>query len=158
MSLIIKISGLDLARDHLARFRGSMLDMTDTMSKVGEAMTKYYSNEPFISRGGVYGQTWAPLANSTVSEKSRKWPGRGDLVRSGEMQDGFGFTVTPLSVTIRNKVQVSSKHGSYNLLQLQQEGTKHIPPRMVMALNETLQTAVEAIVKEDVLLKIEETR
>lgn len=154
MPLVIKTTGLDLTKEHLARFRASMADMSGTMAKVGELLTRYYSGEAFVSQGQVYDKPWAPLASSTVAEKSRKWPGRPPLVRSGAMQDGFGMTITPVSVTIRNSVEV----GSYNLLTLQQNGTaRGIPPRTVMALNDSLRTEATAIVKEDVLAKIKET-
>lgn len=159
MSLVISLKGVDLAKDHLVRFKASMADMTGTMEKLGVLMAKYFSGEAFVSQGQVYDKPWDALAESTVAEKSKNWPGRPPLVRTGDLQNGFGYTITPLSVTVRNKVEVTSKSGTYNLLQLQQEGTSRgIPPRMVMALNEHLKTEVSAVVKEDVLAKIEETR
>lgn len=158
MSLVISLKGVDLSRDHLARFKASMTNMTGTMDKLGILMAKYFSGEAFVSQGQVYDKPWEPLAPATVRDKSRNWPGRPPLVRTGDLQNGFGYTITPLSVTVRNKVEVQSKSGSYNLLRIQQEGTKHIPPRMVMALNEHLKTEISLVVKEDVLAKIEETR
>lgn len=154
MGMTITIKGIDLTKEHLVRFRSSMADMTETMGKIGETLAKYYSNEPFVSRGGVYNRSWQDLAPATQTYKSLHWPGRGPLVRSGDLQDGFGYTVTPLSATIRNSVKVNG----YSLLALQQNGTSRgIPPRLVMALNTQLEAEVTAIVHEDVAAKVTES-
>jgi phage gpG-like protein len=153
----------DLPKEHLARFKTAMSDMSTAMIEIGESLTKYYSSEPFVSKGTIYGSQWQPLASTTSASKHRRYPANEQqpLVASGAMQQGFGYEATPLSVAVRNKVQV----GSYNLLSIHQHGTDtagrghhiHIPARTVMALNETLRQEIEVIVVEDVSKKIEAT-
>ena len=150
MGMVISIKGLQLTEDHLTRFVESMADMSPTMEKIGILLTKYYSGEAFVSQGQVYDKPWEPLNPSTAAYKAINWPGRQPLVRTGAMQNGFGYQVTPLSVTIRNKKEY---------FEYQQNGTSRgIPPRMMMALNATLTAEATAIVQEDVALNIESTR
>jgi hypothetical protein len=160
MEMAITFKGLDLTEQHITKFNASMHEgMPETMAEIGEELGKYYSGQAFVSQGAVYGKPWAPLADSTVAEKSKNWPGRPPLVRTGDLQNGFKYEATLVSVHVSNKVQVSGKGGTYNLLELQQGGTSRgIPPRLVMALNDTLKTEIVKKIVAGITLKIVETR
>lgn len=159
-TMVIKMEGIDTTIGHISAFADKMAEgLPDTMADIGTTLGKYYSGQAFASQGGVYEKPWAPLAAATVAEKSKNWPGRPPLVRTGDLQNGFHFDATPFSVTVSNKVEVTGKNGTYNLLSIHQHGThRGIPPRLIMALNDTLIAQILAKVRAAVVAKLEETQ
>lgn len=155
MPMVFKVSGLDLAKEHLAKFSESMADNTELMAEIGTTISEYAANEAFVSQGQVYGQPWEPLNSTYAVAKAKKWAGRPMEVQTGAMQDGFGSDYTPTTVVVRNKVDVNG----YNLLTLQQKGTSRgLPPRLILALNDALKATILAMVKVVIDTKLKESK
>lgn len=158
MPMVIKVTGIKVAQEHFERFSVAMADNPTLMREIGTTIAAYASGEGFTSRGQVYGQPWDPLSDKYAARKATKW-GTPMEVQTGAMQDGFGVDYTPGTVVVRNKVEVSGKSGTYNLLTLQQKGTKRgLPPRMILALNDTLKATILGMVKLVIQTKLKETK
>ena len=67
-------------------------------------MLRYYSDTVFTSSGQALGLPWVQLKQGTIDEKTKNWPGRGILQRSGALQGGFTDDITPVSLYISNTV------------------------------------------------------
>lgn len=117
-----------------------------TFTKVGETMIKFYSTQPFLSQGGVYGRPWDPLNPKYEAYKERKYPGRGILVASGKMQDSFKAHATSSRVEITNSAEYFAKH---------QLG-KGVPQRVSMMLDTQRRELAIKTIHADLKLKIAE--
>ena len=142
----IKIAGEDELSAKLSIASKAVGELTEEFLEVGKQMTDFFSTEPFLSQGGVYGERWAALADSTKKQKERKYPGRGVLVASGDMQNSFKYSATPVSVTIMNSSKLFAFH---------QLGTTKMPQRVMMLLDDTRQKKVISIVEEMLTPKLE---
>ena len=143
----IKIEGLPQLQTRLQRVVDSMGSLQPTFRKVGEVMTKFYSTQPFLSQGGVYGEHWAPLSAKYEVKKERAYPGRGILVASGKMMDSFKAEATNHSVTITNTSELFAYH---------QMGTSKMPQRVSMMLDEQRRQLAMKTISADLKIRIKE--
>jgi phage gpG-like protein len=125
----IKIEGQDQLTNKLNNALNSLDDLKDIFSDVGTKMVDFFSTEPFLSQGGIYGQRWDKLTPAYLKQKEKKWGGgKGVLVASGEMQNSFVSKPTSMSVVLMNTSHVFVFH---------QLGTEKMPQRVMMLLDDT---------------------
>ncbi len=146
MNVSVTVHGSKEEVDRLTRLGVDLLDWQTEMTEIGILLTHYYENEGFVSHGSVYGLPWQSLAPSTQADKSVNWAGRPDLVRTGDMQQGFESHPAISNVTIDNKM---------DYFEYQQDGTgRGIPPRVMMSINETLVAMITGVIKAGIETKI----
>ena len=102
------------------------LNLIRAFGASGLYLTRFFSGEVFVSRGRVIGEPWPTLNPSYAAWKARMFPGRPPLVMSGEMMRSFGFEEHKRSLELFN----TSDHFDFH-----QEGTHHIPQRMMMKID-----------------------
>lgn len=111
--------------------------MRDTFNKVGVALVPIFSGQVFASRGGVIGESWAGLSQSTQQSKSKRYPGRPPLVATGEMQGSFTADASD------DRVEISNRDPKFKF---HQGGTSKMPARKMLKLaGLPEQTAVKII-------------
>lgn len=103
------------------------LSLKRSLGASGLYLTRFFSGEVFASRGRVIGAPWAPLNSSYASWKARMFPGRPPLVQSGEMMRSFTWEASKRTLELGN----SSDHFDFH-----QEGTRRIPARVMMRIDE----------------------
>jgi phage gpG-like protein len=136
MDFNISVSGESELVDKLSTLTGSLLVWPEEMSKTGDLVKAYLSNQVYASQGTVLGAQWAPLSAAYSAAKVKKYPGKGTLVASGEMMQSYYTVPTDLAVTIMAGVDYAQYH---------QTGTSKMPQRLLFALNDTLIAGIEAI-------------
>lgn len=97
------------------------------MRDSGEYLTKFYSGQVFASRGGVIGKPWPRLTPSYAALKAEHFPGRPPLIRTGLMNKSFKYQYAALHARVFNTAPYFEEH---------QEGTRKMPARVMMALDE----------------------
>lgn len=142
----LHIEGAPQLQARLQRVINRLGSLQPTFQKAGEVMVKFYSTQPFLSQGAVYGEPWAPLDPKYAAYKERKYPGRGILVASGKMMDSFKATATSHRVEITNDTDYFAKH------QLGQG----VPQRVSMKLDEQRKQLAIKTINADLKIKIAE--
>lgn len=123
---VVTIKGDKEFREKLLAFVGQGLDLKKSMNETGDYLTRFWSGEVFVSRGGVINERWADLNPSYAAWKARMWPGRPPLVRTGLMQQGFRHKSTKLSTELWNEAEYFKYH---------QEGWG-VPERVMMKVDD----------------------
>jgi phage gpG-like protein len=147
LSIQIRITGSRELKQKLTRLSSSLYDLRGAMDQVGAETARYYSNQGFNSQGGVFGAAWSPLARRTIVQKSRKYPGRSPLVRTGKMRDSFTYTASSRSVLVGNKMDYFKYHQSTL-------PRKKIPRRQMMGVNAPVKKIVQDIITAEIKRKI----
>lgn len=124
-------------------------DLRSAMNEVGRGAVKTFSGPVFTSRGQFIGESWPRLSDDYAARKAKKYPGRPVLVRTGEMQGGFKYESTGMSVTIYNPVP----HFIYH--QSTAPRTK-IPRRAMIGIYKGLDADVRNTVSAVIARKIQE--
>ncbi|TFD14183.1 hypothetical protein E3T26_08650 [Cryobacterium sp. TMT1-21] len=118
-------------KELVAKLRGFIgsdgVNLKRGLGASGLYLTKFFSGEVFASRGGVIGKPWPRLNDSYAAWKARRWPGRPPLIQSGEMLRSFQFKDSARKLELWN----SSDHFEFH-----QDGTRHIPQRMMMRIDQ----------------------
>ena len=153
-TLTVTVSGSRAVIEKMQKLGQSLYEFEPEFNEIGKMQAEFYGNDAFNSRGSVYGQEWTPLNPAYAAWKAQNYPGRPMEVQSGEMRSSFAWKATPVMVIISNTAKTKS---GIPLLALQQAGSNRgLPPRLIMALEQTQVTKIETIIKEAVTRKIEE--
>lgn len=102
------------------------LNLKKSMGASGLYLTRFFSGEVFTSRGRVIDEPWPALNPRYAAWKARTFPGSPPLIRSGEMNDSFGFEEHKRSLDLFN----TADHFDYH-----QEG-RGVPQRMMMKIDQ----------------------
>lgn len=145
LNISISIRGGRETSAKLGRIGTQLLNFTNPMKQIGEQFVDFYSSEPFVTEGGIYGDHWAALAPSTLREKANKFPGRGMEIRTGKMQQGFRAETNIMSARIFNIT---------DYFRFPQQGTSNMPQRLIMGLTQERLKTVADIIKRDVEQKL----
>lgn len=127
-TIVIEVKGQEGVASNLKRLSAGLNNLTSPMSEIGRYLTGFFSGEMFASRGGVVGESWAPLDDRYAAYKARTFPGRPPLIRRGTMNRSFKANAGRASVLLYNSDPKFDYH---------QLGTKHIPARTMMAIDQT---------------------
>lgn len=141
----LKITG---TKEEINKFHSlgeKLTNFSTAMMRIGDELKSYYSGQVFASEGGAIGQRWAKLSPVYASWKGKHYPGRGILIATGEMQQSFESHATPISVEISN----SSNHFKYNQL-----GTRRMPARPMLTIDDHVKDIVEHVINNDIKEKI----
>jgi phage gpG-like protein len=158
MQVVVEVTGLDPAKANLTALGDSLHDFTDALTTLGETLILYFGQTVFVSQGEALGDPWAALAPSTVAEKEKKYPGRGTLVRTGELQNSFYDDVTPLSLFVSNNAKTPGGQSLFEIHQLGTSGGRgrghNIPARHMIGVNASVVSMIETVIKADIDAKI----
>lgn len=141
MDIDITVTGDKELVQKLHQFTSGQLDLSRSMAATGLYLTRFFSGEVFTSRGGVIGKPWPRLTDSYARWKAEMWPGRPPLIRSGEMMRSFKYKEGPRKLELWN----SADHFDFH-----QEGTRYIPQRMMMRIDQQRAARVVEYMVEDV--------
>lgn len=151
MNLSIKIEGNEEASRRLAALGNSFDNLPTAMSEISRYVASFVAGEIFISQGGAIDQPWPRLSPRYEVIKARKFPGRPILVRTGLLIRSFKFSYTGSTARVYN--DATTKDGE-RYLKFHQYGTRHMPARVVMAIDETRIINVVNILRFDIERKI----
>jgi hypothetical protein len=135
MQIDVTVSGSQQIIDKFKRLDAKLKDLSPEFVKLGEYLTGYFSGESFLSQGSVFGKHWNKLADGTTKSKSKKYPGRQPLERSGAMRSGFRAKTAPMQLTISNAVSYFGYHQS-------SEPRRVLPRRVMIGYNNTIKTKI----------------
>jgi phage gpG-like protein len=117
------VNGVSSITRKLATFGQSLENMTPAWDYIGRQLLLDFSHQ-FAQEGGVFGGRWAPLAESTVAQRTRKYGpwfaahpilvGTGALEASVEQRGAAGnvFQVGANSLTVGTTVPYAVYHNS----------------------------------------------
>lgn len=148
MQVTIKVIGDKQFISKLEQVRGKLMEFTAAFAVLSRELTDYYGSKPFASEGGIYGDRWEALSPIYARQKAKMYPGRGILVRTGEMKRSFASTITPDALIIGNEAPYFKYHQST------EEPRTKIPRRPVLAVNEEVKSIVQQVIAADVAEKI----
>lgn len=147
MQTTITVNGTQQALQRIGLIKQGVLQLAAPMEQIGKLLTGFYAGEVFASRGQVIGEPWAPLNAKYALRKATgntkrnigkgAYPGRGVLVRTGAMQNSFRFESGESFARIYNTATYFKYH---------QLGTRHIPQRVMMAIDDTRRRLIVGII------------
>ena len=149
LELKLEALGEDRIRTFLNGVSLDLRNLRGAMNEVGRGAVKTFSGPVFASRGQFIGESWPRLSDDYAARKAKKYSGRPVLVRTGEMQGGFKYESTGMSVTIYNPVP----HFVYH--QSTAPRTK-IPRRAMIGIYKGLDADVRNTVAAVIARKIQE--
>lgn len=130
------------------------LNFRPEFEEIGKLLVQYYSNDVFLSQGGVFGKRWQPLEDDTVRAKIRG-AGKGlagasptqPEVASGDMQANFYAEWADKQVRVANRM---------DYFKYQQLGTQYIPARVMIDINASLKSQMQQILNAGVRKRLAE--
>lgn len=147
MQIAVSITGDKQLISKLTALGPKLMEFSVAFGILGKELTNYYAGKAFVSQGGVYGETWPQLSPVYAANKGKRFPGRGILVATGEMQRSFSFTATPNTLIIGNDAPYFKYHQST-------EPRTKIPRRASLGVNEEIRSIVRTVITEDIKEKI----
>lgn len=149
MTISITITGKSETIQKLGKLGTMLLNFQGAMRSIGSELTSYFGNQAFVSQGGAIDERWPALAQSTKVQKSKKYPGAGPLVRTGEMKGSFDFELPDVnSVLIGNTAAHFPYHQS-------KAPRRHLPRRAMIGTGGQVRTIVGKIIDADVRSKLQ---
>ena len=144
MEITINLSGTKALIEKFNKLEAKLKNFSPEFRTIGSYLTSYFSSEVFLSRGSVLGNPWAPLAESTLKEKMKKYPGRGPLEASGDMRNEFRSDEGPMELKITN----ASPHFKYHQSKLPRKS--NLPRRVMLGFNGTIKTKIKDVFTEGI--------
>lgn len=155
LHITVRVVNLDATADKLKILRSKFNDFSAALTTLSGMLIKFYGDTNFISSGSALGESWDPLKSNTIREKTRQWPGRGILERSGDLKEGFEGDVSPMMLQITNPVDYFLFH---QLGTASGPGRGHnIPARKMLGVNDTVEDMAREVIEADVREKIDTT-
>lgn len=152
LQVTVKISGDTELTAKLTKLGTKLVNFMEANKSIGKEVAAYYGGQVFASQGAELGKRWASLSPNYKRYKAKKYPGRGLNVVSGHMQKGFTYEATTKQVVIFNEVSKESVP-YFDFIQL---GTRKMPARPMLGINEPIKTIIADIVNIDIANKIRE--
>lgn len=123
------------------QYRDAVRNMQDAFDEYGRYLVTRAIPQNFAREG--YGRKWQPLNPAYAERKRRAVGNKPILVHSGDLKKGFRWKATPRTLQILNREMVNG----YNLYQIHQEGTKHIPARPMVFIGAAQQRKFTEIIQ-----------
>jgi phage gpG-like protein len=146
LNIQIEITGDKETIAKLQKMDKSFGDWTPELRQVGEFLKQFYSIAAFETEGGIFGARWAALNPSYERWKRDAFPGKGILVRTGDMKKGYKYEATNNSMTLWNV----SKYAIFH-----QTGTKRMPQRLLVSLKPKQRDEIINIFKRGLAQRIQ---
>lgn len=146
MTIGITITGGPELQRKMSKLGSALYEFKDEMEDIGTALTRYLSNEVYLSQGKVLNHPWAKLSPRYERQKVKLYPGHRILDASGTMKQSYFFVSSDQAVTIMNATDYAKYH---------QEGTSKMPQRLLFAFNKTMISTVASIVRNGLIRKLE---
>jgi hypothetical protein len=145
-SVRVEIKGDKRAIAQLRKMIHEFDDWKKELTAVGEYLVKYYQDPVFETEGGIFGARWAALSPAYAIKKATTYPGRGILEAKGDLRKAYGKRVFANLLEIFNKDPKASYH---------QDGTRRMPPRLLIRVDNKQRDEIVDIFKKGVLIKVE---
>ncbi len=113
-------------------------DWSPAFQETALTLKNIFSDDVFKTEGAVIEEHWSPLKQAYAARKQKLYPGRGTLVATGTMKDGFLTLWRPDMAQVWNEVEYFKYHQS------NQPRTK-MPRRVMMKLANAQKEAVVRI-------------
>ena len=152
LAMEIHIERLEITQQKLKTLGTALAEgMEPALMEIGELGSKYFGGIAFQSKGSAFGEAWDPLAASTVKEKSKNWPGRPDMVRTGEMQNSFSYEMqSPGVVRLFNAAPWFKYHQSAS------ERSGRLPRRIMIGVNGSFRQLATGTIRKQVATIVDE--
>lgn len=147
VSVTVHITGTNEEIAKFQRLGTKLHDFSKAMSLIGDEVIRYYDSQVFASQGGILGTRWASLNPIYAKNKAKRYPGRGILVKTGNMQRSFVARTTHESVEVTNTAPYFKYHQS-------SESRSKMPYRPMMSVNSGVEGIIKRIIKDDIAEKI----
>lgn len=128
----------------LQKLETNIKNFSVPLNRISKTLVDLFSHEVFDTQGGAIGESWKPLAKSTLDAKKRKGYPATPLIATGDMQRGFKSLVSSDQAVIYNTQDYFKYHQS------NQPRTK-IPRRVMMKLGNKQKELVVKAFKEFIL-------
>jgi hypothetical protein len=151
MNFSMTIEGNEAAAQRLAAIGQSFNNLPDAMSSIGKYIASFLAGEVFASQGGITNNPWPRLSPRYEVVKAKKFPGSPMLVRTGLLQRKFETASSGSMVRIYN---TATAKGGKRYLKFLNDGTRRMPARVVMALDDTRIQGAANIVRADLERKL----
>lgn len=153
LSMTVEVRNLEHATGLMERLAARLVDgFGPALVEIGEIGSKYFGGVAFESHGSVFGQSWAELASTTRAEKTKHWPGKPDMVRTGEMQNSFAYEVLEgTAVRLYNEAPWFVYHQS-------SEARHKLPRRVMIGVNDSFVVMAKGAIQKQTKAIIEEAR
>lgn len=150
LTMSIHIKGLDPAKARIEKIAlGFRDEMGPALIEIGELGSKYFGGVAFQSKGSAFGKPWEGLAASTRADKAKHWPGRADMVRTGQMMNSFTYEVKGSA-----SVRLFNSDPKFEFHQSAAERHK-LPRRVMIGVNNTFEAIAVSAVRKQVKVIIE---
>lgn len=147
LRITVEVIGTKRVMQKLETLGKAMYDMKRAMREIGKQAADYYANKGFNSRGGVFGNRWAPLSSRYSARKQKFYRGKGILEASGAMRDSFVSVSTRSSATITN----SAGYFKYHQSTLPR---KRLPRRQMMGVNSAIKSMIKREIESEIRRKL----
>lgn len=121
-------------------------DWKTELTAVGVYLIKFYQDPVFETEGGVFGARWQALSSAYAIKKATTYPGRGILEAKGDLRRAYDKRVFANLLEIVNKDPKAIYH---------QEGTRRLPPRILIKVDEGRKEEIINIFKKGALIKVQ---
>lgn len=129
----------------LQDFGNSLGNWRSAFYLAGVYLVDIYTNKVFDTDGGFLGERWQDLNPVYELKKAKQYSGKGILEASGDLRQGFEKRVGDDELVIENWVPWGIFH---------QDGTKRLPQRKLVELNDTIRGKIIDIFANELKNKI----
>lgn len=146
LTVNISIQGDKELTAKLKKAKGELEDWQQELHQVTDYLHSFYQNNIYETEGGAFGLRWQSLKSSYEAKKRNEYPGRGILERTGAMRRSLTEDVT------RTYADIGYPKGS--TAQYHQFGTRFMPQRQLINVDNTLKNKIIDILKEGLIVKL----
>ena len=142
----VEIKGDKRTIAQLRKMISEFNDWKPELRAIGDYLVKFYQDPVFETEGGIFGARWQALSPAYAIRKAVTHPGRGILEASGDLRRSYSTRVHSNLLELINQDPKAIYH---------QEGTRRMPARVLIKVDEKQKDEIVNIFKKGVLLKVQ---
>lgn len=142
----VEIKGDKKAIEQLSKIIHEFDDWKPELTMVGEYLVEYYQDPVFETEGGIFGARWQQLSSAYQIRKATRYPGRGILEATGALRKSYRKRV------FANLLEIANEDPKAIFFQ---SGTRKMPPRILMKVDNKQRKEIVDIFKKGVLIKVQ---
>lgn len=146
LNVRVEVKGDKKAIASLNKMLHEFNDWKQELTASGEFLIAFFTGPVFEFEGGIFGARWQPLSSTYAIRKATKYPGAGILEASGALRAGYKKRVFPNLLELLNDDPKAPYH---------QDGTRRLPARIIMKVDEPRKLQIVDIFKKGALIKIQ---